>query len=125
MLTIALTALLQFGSCQATPDRSRTSTEAADIFFKGVEERNKTALWWVVRPGASFQIDGQPYTDREFYAALEADTTPRKNLVIVDITSTRSMVAATTVFQGDSESPTMTTLRFADGCITAVTVDRQ
>ena len=123
MLTIALAAMLQFGSCQASPDRSRTATEAADIFFKGIEERDETPLWWVVRLGASFQVDGQTYSDREFYTSLEADTSPQKNLVIVGLTATRTMVAATTIYQGGADTLTMTTLRFADGCITAVTVD--
>lgn len=125
MLEVALALALQFGSCRASPDRSRTAAEAADIFLKGIETRDVTPLWWVVRPGASFQIDGQTYTDAEFYASLATDETPTRNLVITGLTSTATMVAATTVYRGGADSPTMTTFRFAEGCITAVTIDHQ
>lgn len=125
MFAVALAVTLQFGSCQATPDRTRTASEAADIVLEGIEERDETALWWVVRPGAAFEVDGQVYTDREFYASLAADVSPRKNLVIVSLTATATRVVATTVYGGNADSPTMTTFSFADGCITAVTIDHQ
>ncbi len=123
MIATALAMLLQFGSCQATPDRSRTAAEAADIFLDGIEERDQTALWWVVKPGTVFTIDGQPYADEVFYASLVADTSPRQNLVIVSLTSTATEVGVSTVYGNDPKAKTRTTLTFADGCITAVAVD--
>jgi len=126
MLIVALAAILQLGSCQAaSPDRTRTAAEAADIFFKGIEERDETALWWVVRPGAAFVIDGQAHTDTAFYASLAGDKSVQKNLVITALTSTQTTVTATTVYRGGADTPTLTTLTFANGCITDVTVDHR
>ncbi len=122
MIALTLVALLQFGSCQASPDRSRTPEEAADLFMRGIEEREPRVLQWVVRRDALFEVDGQTYSDAEFYDLLETDTSIRKNLVILSITSTPATVAVTTVYSGAPEARTLTVMNFSDGCITAVAV---
>ena len=123
MIAIAIASLLQLGSCQAaSPDRTRTSAEAADIFLRRIEERDTSAMTWVVKPGAAFEIDGETHSDEDFYASIKADRSPRKNLVIVGLTSTPTTVAATTVYRGAPSVQTMTIFEFADGCITAVEV---
>lgn len=123
MIAITIAALLQLGSCQAaSPDRTRTSAEAADIFLKGIEERDTSAMPWVVKPGAAFVIDGDVHSDEEFYASIKADRSPRRNLVIIGLALTPTTVAATTVYRGAPDVQTMTIFEFADGCITGVEV---
>ena len=123
MITIALVAALQLGSCQAaSPDRTRTAAEATDIFLKGLEERDPSAMRWVVKPGTLFEIDGQPYSDEVFYDSIKTDASPLKNLVIVGIAVTPTSVAATTVYRGAPDILTLTVFEFTDGCITSVQV---
>ena len=122
MIVVALAALLQYGSCQASGDRWRTAAEAADGFLRGVEERDVTAFRWFVKPGTSFKIDGERHSDEAFYASMSADTSARRNLVIVGLTSTPTIVTIRTVYGSDT-AETLTTLRFAEGCIWDVTVE--
>lgn len=123
MIEIAIAALLQLGSCQAaSPDRTRTSAEAADVFLKGLEERDTAGMRWVVKPGALFEIGGETHSDEDFYASIATDRSPRKNLVIVGLTTTPTTVAATTAYRGAMQVQTTLVFEFADGCITSVEV---
>lgn len=123
MIEIALAALLQIGSCQAaSPDRTRTSAEAADIFLNSIEERDTSGMRWVAKPGARFEIDAETYSDEDFYASIEGDQSPRKNLVIVGLTATPTTVVATTAYRGATQAQTMWIFEFADGCITSVEI---
>jgi hypothetical protein len=83
MILIALSAaLLQYGSCQASPDRYRAPAEAVDLYLEALEDRAPDKMLWVVRPGAQFTRAGDTRSDDEVYAAMRADTNPRSNLVI-------------------------------------------
>lgn len=121
MIAVAIAALLQYGSCQASGDRWRTASEAADGFLRGLEERDVAAFRWFVKPGTAFKIDGERYSDEAFYASVSADTSARRNLVVVGLTSAPTVVTVRTVYGSDT-AETLTTLRFAEGCIWDVTV---
>jgi len=122
MITFALMALLQYGSCQASPDRSRTAEVAVDGFLEGWEKRDASPMMWVVRRGATFTVDGTSYTDRDFYDALEADTSQLQNLVILGLAKTESRIAVATRFSGGPHPEALTVLTFSQGCITGVAV---
>lgn len=123
MITLLLTATLQFGSCQATPDEARTAAEAADVFLDALDARDERAMRWVVRPGTPFVLDSETRTDETFYAAMSAERGLRTKMVILDLEATADRVSVVTAPRGRAADATRIVLEFADGCVTRVTID--
>lgn len=120
-ITLAATALFQYGSCQSGgPDRSRTAAEAAQAYVRGLSTRDPGAIRWVTRPGAMWRSPSGSQTDEAFYESLQPSNRPNQYPVVTGMTRTINRIALVTRLRGVEGSGTLTVLAVENGCIVNV-----